>query len=188
MTHYTGPRSIALTIVGSLLATFTIGLSASIARAEFRIESQTDTGSFGLTIGGANPGVEFSNTPIYQQYDYPSPNVYQVPLNQSFSNIYQYPSSSPNGSHSNIYQPPSTYLQPTYDQPPGVIYRQPSVLYRRTEIISPDGNQRVILEDPQYVVPRRVIINPDRSYHHDRRYNTEPNRYRRPNTRIYYRF
>jgi hypothetical protein len=188
MTHYTGSRPIALTIVGSLLATVTIGLNASIARAEFRIESQTDTGRFGLTIGGANPGVEFSNTPIYQQYDYPSPNVYQVPLNQSFSNIYQYPGSHPNRSHSNIYQPPSAY-PPSYYPQPGVIYRQPSVIYRRTEIISPDGNQRVILEDPQYVVPEnRIIIHPDRAYHRHRRYNTAPHRDRRPNSRIYYRF
>jgi hypothetical protein len=160
MTHHTAVRPVALTFASSLLATVMIGLSVSIARAEFRIESQTETGRFGLTIGGASSG--------------------------GFSNIYQYPSSHPNGSHSNIYQPPSVYPQTRYDQHPGVIYQSPTVIYRRTEIISPDGNQRVILEDPEYVVPRRVIIRPDRAYH--RRHNNAPYRSRRPNTRIYYSF
>jgi hypothetical protein len=124
------------------------------------------------------------------------------PLNQSFSNIYQYPDSSPGQSHSNIYQPPTVYTQPSYPQgypqpvygQPRVIYQQPSVIYRRTEIVSPDGNRRVILEDPQYVIPNNgVIMNPDdlrsvgdhRRYHH--RYQGS-NNYRRSSGSIYYRF
>jgi hypothetical protein len=125
-----------------------------------------------------------------------SEGIYASPLNQSFSNIYQYPESSPGQSHSNIYQYPTVYPQPVDRQPvyvepgygqPRIIYQQPSVIYRRTEIISPDGNRRVILEDPQYVIPNNgVIINPDRVYRHH--HHRESNRYRRSNNRIYYRF
>jgi hypothetical protein len=130
-----------------------------------------------------------------------SEGIYTSPLNQSFSNIYQYPESRPGQSHSNIYRPPTVDPQPVYQHPgygqpvyvepgyrqPRVIYQQPSVIYRRTEIVSPDGNRRVILEDPQYVIPNNgVIIHPDRPYHH--RYHRGSNRYHRSNNRIYYRF
>ncbi len=119
-------------------------------------------------------------------------NIYQYPSstpNQSHSNIYQYPSSTPNQSHSNIYQHPTVYRQPRDQQPsyqqPVTIYQQPTVIYRRTEIVSPDGNRRVILEDPQYVVPNgNVIIHPDRRYHRRHRGTHNNRRF----NRIYYQF
>jgi hypothetical protein len=187
------PRSFPYLACAALLTVTAIGLIAQPAQSEVIFQSEGNGTSFGVTIGGPNPGIEFSNAPLYQQYDYATPNVYQAP--QSFSNIYQYPSSSrPYETPSNIYQYPQPTYQPSYSQPsyyqnPGAIYRQPSVVYRRTEIISPDGNQRVILEDPQYVVPRsNIIINPDRRYDHHHRRTVVPNSYRIPNTSIYYRF
>jgi hypothetical protein len=189
------PRSVPFrTIATILIATATtISLSAHPAQSEVIFQSEGNGTTFGVTIGGPNPGIEFSNAPTYQQYDYSSSNVYQAP--QSFSNIYQYPSSSrPYESQNSIYQYPQLSDQPSYSQPgyyqnPSAIYRQPSVVYRRTEIISPDGNQRVILEDPQYVVPRsNIMINPDRRYDQHHRRTVVPNSYRIPNTSIYYRF
>jgi hypothetical protein len=152
--------------------------------------------SVGLAAHPAQAQV-FQSEAIYASPLTQSPsNIYQYPSstpNQPHSNIYQYPSSTPNQLNSNIYRPPTGYQQPGYQQPdyqqpgyqqPSVIYQQPNVIYRRTEIVSPDGNRRVILEDPQYIIPNdRVIINPDRRYHH-RRTNTN----RRPNISIYYRF
>jgi hypothetical protein len=192
------PRSFPFRTIATILTATTIGLSATPAQSEVIFQSEGNGTSFGVTIGGPNPGIEFSNAPTYQQYNYSSPSVYQSP--QPFSNIYQYPSSNrPYESQSNIYQPPTSYnySQPSYYQNPSAIYRQPSVVYRRTEIISPDGNQRVILEDPQYVVPRsNIMINPGdlrsvgdhRRYDHHHRRTVVPNSYRIPNTSIYYRF
>ncbi len=118
-----------------------------------------------------------------------SEGIHASPLSQGHSNIYQYPSSSSGQPHSNIYQYPTVYRQPRDQQPsyrqPVTIYQQPTVIYRRTEIVSPDGNRRVILEDPQYVVPNgNVIIHPDRRYHRRHR-GTHHNR---RSSRIYYRF
>lgn len=178
------PRSFPFPAIAAMLTVTMIGLTAHPAQSEVIFQSEGNGTTFGVTIGGPNPGVEFSNAPTYPQYSIQSP--------QPFSNIYQYPSGNrPYESHSNIYQYPQPTYQPSYSQPsyyqnPGAIYSQPSVVYRRTEIVSPDGNQRVILEDPQYVLPRSsVVINPDRRYHHR---NTVPNSYRIPNTSIYYRF
>jgi hypothetical protein len=187
------PRSRSYLACAALLTATAIGLIAQPAQSEVIFQSEGNGTTFGVTIGGPNPGIEFSNAPTYQQYNYSSPSVYQSP--QSFSNIYQYPSSNrPYESQSRIYQYPQPTYQPSYSQPsyyqnPNAIYRQPSVVYRRTEIISPDGNQRVILEDPQYVVPRsNIMINPDRRYDHHHRRTVVPNSYRIPNTSIYYRF
>ncbi len=195
------PRSPSFRTIAPLLAATTIGLVAPPAQSEVIFQSEGNGTSFGVTIGGPNPGIEFSNAPTYQQYNNSTLSVYQAP--QTFSNIYQYPSSSrPYESQSSIYQYPQPTYQPSYSQPsyyqnPNAIYRQPSVVYRRTEIISPDGNQRVILEDPQYVVPRsNIMINPDdlrsvadhRRYDHHHRRTVVPNSYRIPNTSIYYRF
>jgi hypothetical protein len=187
-------RSFPIRTIATILTMATIGLTAHPAQSEVIFQSEGNGTSFGVTIGGPNPGIEFSNVPTYPQYGIQAP--------QSFSNIYQYPSGNlPYESHNNIYQYPQPTDQPRYSQPgyyqnPGAIYRQPSVVYRRTEIVSPDGNQRVILEDPQYVVPgNSIIINPDdrrsvgdhRRDHYDHR-NRVPNSYRIPNTSIYYRF
>jgi hypothetical protein len=185
------PRSFPFLTSSTILTATILGLSTPPAQAEVTLQSEGNGTILDVTIGGPNPGIEFSNAPAYSPYSniYQAPRVYQSPLNQSFSNIYQYPSSGPEPSHSNIYQPPTVYPQPRYpqrgynqypdyDQHPGTIYTQPSVIYRRTEIVSPDGNRRVILEDPQYVVPQN-------RYYHPRRL-INPNR--RPSTRIYYRF
>jgi hypothetical protein len=187
------PRSFPFRVIAPILTATAIGLIVLPAQSEVIFQSEGNGTTFGVTIGGPNPGIEFSNAPLYQQYNYATPSVYQAP--QTFSNIYQYPSSNrPYESQSRIYQYPQPtdqprYAQPGYYQNPGAIYSQPSVVYRRTEIISPDGNQRVILEDPQYVLPRsNIMINPDRRYDHHHRRNLVPNSYRIPNTSIYYRF
>jgi hypothetical protein len=179
------PRSFPFLACATILTT--IGLIAQPAQSEVIFQSEGNGTTFGVTIGGPNPGIEFSNAPSYPQYG--------IQSSQSFSNIYQYPSGNqPYATPSNIYQYPQptyqpSYANPSYYQNPGAIYRQPSVVYRRTEIISPDGNQRVILEDPQYVLPRsNIIINPDRRYDHHHRRTVVPNSYRIPNTSIYYRF
>lgn len=87
-------------------------------------------------------------------------------------------------SHSNIYTPSREIMRiqtphRVYHQPPHRVYQAPTVYYQRTEIVSPDGSQRVILEDPvgyspgYYSAPGYYSVSP-RTFHRHHRPDRHP--------------
>jgi hypothetical protein len=81
-------------------------------------------------------------------------------------------------SHSNIYTPSREIMRiqtphRVYHQPPHRVYQAPTVYYQRTEIVSPDGSQRVILEDPVGYSPGYYSVSP-RTFHRHHRPDRHP--------------
>jgi hypothetical protein len=173
-----GLTTVGLTTVG--LTTVGLSLIAAPAQAQFVIIESTP----GIQ-NSPDFGVQIDHT---QGFSSPS---FHAPVTINHGSIANSPNDMYMPSHSNIYTPQReimrihqpqhrVYHQPqhrVYHQPQHRVYRVPAVYYQRTEIISPDGNQRIILEDPVYA-PGYYNTPPQPYHQRHHRYQRHPQRSR----------
>lgn len=144
MTKLQFPR---LTLATLLALPIVLTTLAAPAQAEVIIRGN----NFGIRLGGSSRYPHRYNRVFRHNHQRRSSSVYRAPRS-----IY-----GPYGRSGSVYQQPR------------IIYDRPDIIYRRTEVISPNGRSRIILEDPEYITPNRTIVIPSqRRYYRNRQVPT----------------